>query len=96
MTVEIVVKHGNNCIGSLSNIECFIHKVCDLLGNVFYYDVNYHYPRILVNESYLAWYGLTTYPEHSTFSGDKEVYWAGLKWVTGIVHLQLDLRLECK
>ena len=92
MMVEKVVEHGDNCIGSLSNVEFFIHKVCDLLGNVLEYDVNYHYPRILADESYLAWYGLTAYPKHGTFSGGEEVYWAGLKWITGIVHL----RLECK
>ena len=87
-----MVEHRNKRIGSLSNIESFIHKVCNLLGNVLEYDINYHYPRILADESYLAWYGLTTYPEHSTFSGGKKIYWARLKWVTGIVHL----RLECK
>ena len=67
--VEKVVEHGNNCIGSLSDIECLDHKVCDLLGNVFEYDINYHYTRILTDESYLAWYGITAYPEHCTFSG---------------------------
>ena len=82
-----MVKHGDNCIGSLPNIESFIHKVCDLLGNVLEYDVNYHYTMITAAESYLAWYNFTAYPKHCTLSGGEKVYWAGLKWVTGIVHL---------
>ena len=81
--VEIVVKHENNCIASLSNIECFIHEVCNLLGNVLEYDVNHNHHRMLANESYLVWYGLTTYRKHGKFSEGKEVYWARLKWVTG-------------
>jgi len=62
---EEMVKHGDNCVGSLPNIVCFIHKVSDLLD----YDVNYNCPRRLAVESYLAWYGFTTYPEHSAFPG---------------------------
>ena len=82
-----MVKHGDNCIGSFSNIEGFIHKVCDLLGNVLEYDINYHYTMIIAAESYLTWYSFTAYPKDCTLSRGEEVYWARLKWVTGIVHL---------
>ena len=50
-----MVKHGDNSIGSLPDIESFIHKVRDLLGNVLEYDVNYQYTMIVAAVSYLAY-----------------------------------------